>query len=398
MIIFPISHYCLSLSTMMRYKKLMLVGPLPPPATGQSVSFDMLVKGVTDKAIDGYVVNLSRREASSASRFSWRRAKEMTGVCASFARGLWRGYDNVYITIAQSAAGFVRDCIMVWLARLFSAHIVVHLKGGNYGGFYHSQGFLMRFLVRKTLLQVDVILVLGEGLRQMYDFEPALRDKIYVVPNGLPIEFEGLSKSLPAPGKAINILYLSNLIESKGIFDLLAAIRQLKHQYGISISAVFAGKFLASSDDQLVSSADDLESRFFSLRKEYQIEDSVQYVGEVSGDAKWQLLKNSHFFVLPTNYVNEGQPVSIIEAMAYGCPVISTHFRAIPDLVVDGETGVLIEYGDVDKMSLRLFELATDPKRYQAMSQAAMRRYQSHFTMQAHLDRILPRLVGAEEG
>ncbi len=382
------------LSVVMSNKKLLLVGPLPPPATGQSVSFDMLVKGVAEKTTDSYVVNLARRGESLPSRFSWRRVMEMLAVFRSFFGGLWGGYRNIYITIAQSAAGFVRDCIMVWSARLFSAHIVVHLKGGNYGGFYHSQGPLMRYLVRKTLLQVDTILILGEGLRQMYDFEPALSDKIHVIPNGLPIEFEGFSKSLPAAGEPINILYLSNLIESKGVFDLLAAIRQLKYGFEVPVSAVFAGKFLASSDDQLVSSAEDLESRFFSLLKEYQIEDSVQYVGEVSGDEKWQLLKNSHFFVLPTNYVNEGQPVSIIEAMAYGCPVISTHFRAIPDLVVDGETGVLIEYGDVDKMSLRLFELATDPERYQAMSQATIYRYQSYFTMQAHLDRILPKLVG----
>ena len=379
-------------------RKYLLVGPIPPPATGQSVSFDMLLQGMVDKGFDSYVVDLARRDASSASQFSWRRSKEISAVCAKFAKGLWGGYRNVYITIAQSAVGFLRDCIMVWLARLFSAHIVVHLKGGNYGGFYHSQGPLMRFLVRKTLLQVDTIMVLGEGLKQMYDFEPALKDKIYVVPNGLPVEFEGMSKSLPEAGAPINILYLSNLIESKGIFDLLAAIQQLKHQYGINISAVFAGKFLASSDDQIVSSAEDAESHFFDLLKDYQIEDCVQYVGQVSGDEKWQLLEKSHFFVLPSNYVNEGQPVSIIEAMAYGCPVVTTHFRAIPDLVVDGESGVFIEYGDVDQLSLGVFGLVKDPGRYHDMSRAAMRRYQSHFTMQAHLDRILPMLrVAGEE-
>jgi len=381
----------------MHSDKYLLVGPLSPPATGQSVSFEMLVKGVAEKDFDSYVVNLARRGESSASRFSWRRAMEMLAVFTNYIRGLGGGYRNVYITIAQSAAGFVRDCIMVWSARLFSAHIVVHLKGGNYGGFYHSQKTLIQYLVRKTLLQVDAILVLGEGLRQMYDFEPVLRDRIHVVPNGLPVEFGGVSKSLPSAGEPVNILYLSNLIESKGVFDLLAAIRQLKYEYGISVSAVFAGKFLASSDDRIVSSAEDMESHFFTLIKRYQIEECVEYLGEVSGDAKWKLLDKCHFFVLPTNYVNEGQPISIIEAMAYGCPVVSTPFRAIPDLVVNGETGVLIKYGDVEELSLRLYELAKDPDRYQAMSKAAMLRYQSHFTMRAHLDRIIPMLKVATD-
>lgn len=376
--------------------KVLLVGPLPPPATGQSVSFDMLTQGVAQKGFDSYVVNLARKTTSSASRFSWIRLKEIAAVCAYFYKGLWSGYRNIYITIAQSRVGFFRDCIMIWMARLFSAHVVVHLKGGNYGGFYYSQGMLMRFLVRKTLLQVDTILVLGDGLTKMYDFEPTLKDKIHVVQNGLPIEFEGISKSLRVDSEPVNILYLSNLIESKGIFDLLETIKQLKYRYKIPVSAVFAGKFLASSDDRIVTSAKDAKDRFFYLIKKYQIDDCVQYVGPVSGDEKWNLLEKSHVFVLPTNYVNEGQPVSIIEAMAYGCPVISTCYRAIPDLVVDGKTGVLIKYGDVDLLTLRLFELVKDPERYQKMSRAALRRYQSNFTMQAHLDRILPMLQAVE--
>lgn len=92
--------------------------------------------------------------------------------------------------------------------------------------------------------------------------------------------------------------------------------------------------------------------------------------------------------------MNEGQPVSIIEAMAYGCPVVSTDFRAIPDLVVNGETGLLIDYGNVEQLASGLFSLVKDPGIYHNMSQSAMRRYQDYFTMRRHLERILPFIKG----
>lgn len=97
----------------------------------------------------------------------------------------------------------------------------------------------------------------------------------------------------------MNILYLSNLIESKGIFDLLEAIRELKYRHGLSVNARFAGKFLASSDDRIVSSAHEVESYFFELIQQYKIEDCVQYLGQVSGDKKWQLLEKVIYLSYP---------------------------------------------------------------------------------------------------
>jgi len=115
----------------------------------------------------------------------------------------------------------------------------------------------------------------------------------------------------------------------------------------------------------------------------------VRYLGSVAGMAKSDELRQAHFFVLPTSYDNEGQPVSIIEAMAYGNVVISTDYRAIPDLVVDGVTGLLVPYGHPAAIAQAIADLVADPRQYQDMSQGAIERYQQRFTWEAYWARIM---------
>ncbi len=114
-----------------------------------------------------------------------------------------------------------------------------------------------------------------------------------------------------------------------------------------------------------------------------------------STDLKRELLEEAHFFVLPTRYNNEGQPVSIIEAMARGSVVVSTDYRAIPDVVAHGETGVLVPYGDPPKLAEAIGRLVADGDLYASTSRAAVEGFRRRFTRRGHLDTILPYLIGA---
>lgn len=366
----------------------LLVGPLPPPATGQSVSFDMLQRELRRRGSACRVVDLSRGGWSGGGS-GLRRALQMSRVIGRFAVGLLAGYRSVYITIAQSRSGFIRDAIMIWLAVAMRGRVVVHLKGGNYDGFYAAQPAWLQAIIRATLHRVDRILVLGRGLVRMYDFEPRLAPRVEVVPNGLPEDFPGMAKR--APDSELRVLFLSNLIESKGYFDVLEAVGRL-HGEGMPFRARFAGEFVRSVDDVSVRSADEARAHFEARIEELGLVGSVEYLGAVSGKRKRELLADSHVFLLPTCYVNEGQPVSIIEAMAYGCPVITTRFRAIPDLVVEEETGWFVDYGDVNSITEHLCTLASDADIFRRMSIASADRYRRFFTMNTHLRRIVPLL------
>jgi len=376
-------------------RPIILVGPAPPPFSGQSISFQMLIDGVEKQHFPYTVVSLSGKGTSDGGA-SWGRALQYLKILSDYFRMSIFGRKTIYITIAQSRHGFLRDFVMIWFAWLNSHYIICHLKGGNYGGFYKTQPGWIRWLIRKTLLRVDNILVLGERLRDMYHFEPRLKDKICVVQNGLPfILNEAIKpKALPTDKtKPIRILYLSNLIESKGYLNLLETVRILVKKYKIPVVCHFCGLFLANKpDDVLVHDAAHGQKLFEDFVTTNNLEKNVAYCGVVSGEEKNRELRDAHFFVLPTNYNNEGQPVSIIEAMAFGNVVISTDYRAIPDMVIHEKTGFLVPYGRPEVVAQVIANTTAHPAVYSKMSKSALEYFQRHFTREAHLSRIVPLL------
>ena len=162
-------------------RRFLLAGPLPPPEHGQSLSFKALCQALRDRGHDCQVVDVSSQRDLPPSRVTARRILESFVPLARFVGGLGAGRRRVYFTLSQSRAGFLRDLAMIWSAWLCRCRIVVHLRGGNYDGFYRSQPPFWRFLARHTLRRVHRIVVLSERLRGMYDFEPALAGRLEVV-------------------------------------------------------------------------------------------------------------------------------------------------------------------------------------------------------------------------
>ncbi|EKD27195.1 MAG: group glycosyltransferase, partial [uncultured bacterium] len=311
--------------------KTWLIGPLPPPLLGQSLAFKMICDYVENDVKNFKIVNiggenLERRDGSfSVSRTNTLINPFFKSLILPFLPG-----KNIYLTIAQSWVGFLRDFVFIFFSILGRHHIILHLHGGNYDQFYNNQFLLKRKLIKWTLSKADKIIVLSNNLISMFSFLPDYLSKVKVVPNGLP--YEDVKNILPKiilnKREPIKILYLSNLIVTKGYLDVLDAMKILKEKTDYPVECNFCGKFLLGSDSNLYKTYDEAKDDFMHRIKKYGLENQVKWKGSIDGDAKIQELKDSHFFILPTNYNNEGQPISIIEAMAYGLCVITTKYRA----------------------------------------------------------------------
>jgi glycosyltransferase involved in cell wall biosynthesis len=381
----PVARGTPSLDGSTRPERVVLAGSLPPPVNGQSVAFADLVQYVGPHRCR--VVDLtSSSDAPSLLLHIFGYARTLV----KFWRAIREGRPTVYLTIAQSRRGFLRDMAMIWLAWVKGNSIVVHLHGGNYDGFVEGQPAWLRWLIRMTLHRVSRIAVLSERLRGMFAFSPSLLNRLTVVPNGVspPSPDSGDPKTLPASTEPLRLLYLSNLILSKGYLDVVRAAGILHHRYQINLHCVLAGRFCASPDDPRTVMTKPAKAEFEAVVRHNRLEGIVSYVGVVSGKAKEALLRQSHFFLLPTRYVNEGQPISIIEAMAYGNVVISTNFRAIPDLVLNNTTGSFVPFGSPEAIAERIYEIIRCPAQYEAMSLAAREHYARHFTLERHLQSL----------
>ena len=376
----------------MHSRKIVLVGPFPPPVYGQSISFKMLAEGLNERNLEYSIVNISPKKTLPGIGFSIFRALEYIKILLDFFYKTVGSKRAIYITIAQSRTGFLRDFVMIWWSFLFRHKIIAHLKGGNFDGFYKAQSNLMKFLIRQTLLRCSKLLVLGEALIQMYDFEPRLHERIHVVPNGLPFKQSDQTKKLVGIEENLKIIFLSNLIEKKGYLDVLDVLKVAKDR-GVKFSCDFCGEFIISPDDELVESVEQAKSLFAKKVRDLDLEGNIQYLGPLYGDKKEQKLREADLFILPTAYINEGQPVSIIEAMAFSLVVISTPFRAIPELVEEGVSGYLCKYGDTEEMASRIIDLYNDREKLRTMSHNAKERYKKLFTREKHLEQIIPFII-----
>lgn len=371
----------------MNKRKILLIGILPPPINGQSIAFQALVNKLDAETL----VISGQRNIDISVKIS--KIFNFLGLLFRLIIKLvFRKY-VVYHTISQSKEGFLRDFLIVIISKAFGNKVIVHIHGGNYDGFYRTQKPFIQKQINHMLKRVDCIIVLSESLTKMFDFTPKLKTKIKVVQNGLPWNLDNIhtnSMALPiSKDLPIKIIFLSNLIESKGYFDVLEATSMLVNEYGYNIKTDFCGEFIHYNDAKRFATRSEAKDYFQAFIVKNNLENHVNYLGIVGSEKKQELLKEAHFFILPTNYINEGQPISIIEALAYSCVVLTTDYRGISDLITIYESGIYVKFNNPQAIAFEIHNLIKNPIEYQRISRNAYQNYLKKFTNEIHLNTLI---------
>lgn len=364
--------------------------------TGLALAFDLLLSGLAKRKISYLLIDFGALGlASRPGAFDLQRITDTLKLLGSFGAKLGR-VQSVYILIASSRFGFLRDALMIWPSRLFRRRLVLHLHGAGYRYFYERQPAWFQRFIATTLAKADVIIILGESLHDQFSFVPSIEKKICVVPNGLPLNLQPevvVSKSLPTTSP-FRLLFLSNLMESKGYLHLLDACRILHHERHIPIHCDFCGDFIQTSVDT-AKSATEANAYFLKLIQTWSLTDVVSYHGLVDGHKKQEFLQKAHTLILPTTYPWEGQPLCIIEALAFSTPVITTPRGGIPEQVSDRYNGFLVE-ANSQQIADAVEEMWQSGTLYQSLSQNAQLHFQENFTQERHLERLIPIILGKE--
>ena len=169
----------------------------------------------------------------------------------------------------------------------------------------------------------------------------------------------------------VNLLFLSNLIPSKGVYVLLDACKMLMDR-GVAFQCNFVGGESKEMDRRV----------FGEAVKERGLEGHVLYHGPKYGEEKEYYWSMADVFVFPTFYHNECMPLTILEAMQHGLPVVSTDEGAVPDMVVDGENGFVCRRKDAEGLAQALERLLQDEALRHRMGAEGYRRYKEKFTLQ----------------
>jgi glycosyltransferase involved in cell wall biosynthesis len=170
------------------------------------------------------------------------------------------------------------------------------------------------------------------------------------------------------------VLFLGRLVPEKGAGTLLKAHAKSNH----------AWKLVVAGTGPLLD----------VLKTQYK--PSI-LVGYLAGDALKEMIRKASVIVVPSEWY-ENCPMSVLEAMAYGKPVVGSRMGGIPELVEEGKTGLLYEAGDVDGLLKALNQLMSSKDLRQQMGQAGRKRVEQHFSLDKHhqgLMNIYKNVLGA---
>lgn len=374
---------------------LILVGPLPLPYHGISVTFELLRDELVSRGIAHRVVDTADRRHWPFMPRNLRRLIEWTFIGARYSFLAIRRPTTVYLIISQSRVGLMRDMFVIVLAALMRHRIVLHTNCGNYGGFWRAQPRWVRRLTCLVLRQAATIVVPSDRLVDMFSFEPRLLPRVRVVPNAAPL-FDPPVTARPPLRNEIRLVYLSNFIATKGYAEVIRAVGILRRAYDLPVTCRLVGEFLVDgTQERGARNREQARVNLQGMIRDEQLEDRIVILPAADQACKQAILRDSHFLLLPTSYDVEAQPVAIIEALAAGCVPIAPEYRAIPDLIVHNETGVLAGPDPAD-IAEAIAALYANPERYATMCRAAVAHHRQSFTSELHLSRMSRLLVPSE--
>jgi glycosyltransferase involved in cell wall biosynthesis len=273
---------------------------------------------------------------------------------------------KIVLVHAHTASGmsFWRKMLFFFPAFLLGVPCLLHLHGGGFPNFYERSNRFYKSLIRFVFDHVDCIIVLSDS---WVEWARSISKNPSVVRIYNPVELPPVVDF--DLRESHSILFLGRLGEGKGTFDLLKAISRIvyKHQ---NLKLFLGGD-------------GDLEQAEIVIQ-ELGLRSNVEILGWVSGAEKFSLLERVAIYVLPS--YAEGLPMSVLEAMAAGLPVISTPVGGIPEIITSGLEGWLIQPGDVNGLSIALDNLLSDKDRRRQMGAAARNKIKNFFSS----EHILP--------
>lgn len=220
---------------------------------------------------------------------------------------------------------FRRSAWFVRLGKAMNRKVILHIHGGGFKDFYQSNPQY----ISKILNKCDCIITLSPKWKEFFKTITTC-PMIEVVNNIIaPPTFLQTKRN----DEKLHLLFLGLITEQKGIFDLLEVLSDQKNELEGKIVLHIGGNGKIEKLEKMVQT--------FGLQK------MVIYEGWVSGERKVQLFNNSNAFILPS--YTEGLPVSILEAMSYGLPILSTPVGGIPE-VVNESNGILFEPGNKNEI------------------------------------------------
>jgi glycosyltransferase involved in cell wall biosynthesis len=254
---------------------------------------------------------------------------------------------------AGAAPSMLREALVLRLARMMGARTAMQIHAPQLDIYLRSK-LRSRFL-KVLFAPIGTLCVLTDWWQRRL-LGAGLHRHVVVIPNPLPAELHDIAKqasqrTLPETGKIV-MLSMARLVDGKGVDVAIQALTQLPSR----VHLVVAGEGPTRGSLEQLAQTLGVSAR-------------VTFRGWVAGAEKRALLESAHVFCLPST--NDAFPISMVEAMSHGVPVVAVRWQGIPDMVAHGKAGLLTDRPDPMQVALAIRTLIEDASAYSAMTRTA---------------------------
>jgi glycosyltransferase involved in cell wall biosynthesis len=361
-------------------KKVLLVGPSPPPYRGIEQFISILLRSDFHNSIKFIHFSTSK---------PIKRKKEYGGI--------WKGgvintilnfyysfililkyilviiSNNPEIIHINTSYGFGfwwNSCFLI-IGKLFRKKIILHIHGGRFFDNWNNKNKLVKKLISKIINSANNCIVLSHGWKCKFEENLDVQN-ISVLRNAVSDEFFYNKRYIRNDDK-VHLLFVGAIVEAKGIFDLIDALNVIVNSYNIkNVLLTIVGD-------------GDLE-HVTSYIKERFLEDYIIVKGPRIKQELIEEYINADIFVLPS--WGEGLPFVLLEAMASSLPVVTTKVGAIPELINQGENGYLIKPRDINSLAQSIMHLVSDAELRIKMGVNNYKKIEKDFSLKIMLDNL----------
>jgi glycosyltransferase involved in cell wall biosynthesis len=218
------------------------------------------------------------------------------------------------------------------------------------GSDIYLPGKLLSMISKPIIQNADTVLALTEDMKQ--EIQNIYNRETIVVPNGIDLMGFKYSSRCSKERGSRTVIFVGRLHPVKGVQYLIEAMT-IVHQRMPDIKLIIVGDGTERSNLK-------------RLVEELDLNDCIQFLGQVPQERIPEVMHQADVFVLPS--LSEGFPVVLLEAMASGLPVIATSVRGIPDIIGEGKNGHLVNVKRPDEIADKILTLMLDNKQWEEIS------------------------------
>ena len=401
--------------------KLLVFAHVPPPHHGQSFAVKLMLesfggsrrqRALTGAGPDRFGIecyHVNARYSKTLEDIGEFQGGKLFLILFYCLQALWcrfrHGVDVFYYVPAPGkSVALYRDWLVMLVCRPFFKKIIFHWHAAGLAKWLEtSVSIRTRSLTYRRMRDAALSIVLSEFNRR--DAEKMQSTHIRVVNNGIADpcpDFETavlplrraraaerariLAGAKPAAPLDVNVFFLALCTREKGFFAAIEAVLCANRQLAargvpLNLKLVTAGNFVNDGERAV----------FDHLRRNPEVVKAVRHAGFVSGDQKDTLLREADLFLFPTKYLGENQPINLIEAMAFGLPIVTTRWRSLPEMLPPDYPGLVADQKPEPLADALLALMAREDGRQ------LREHYLRRFTLEQHLTDLAAAIRSVEE-